>query len=481
LDDSCVLSLEAEYRLQTGKYSHTDYDFTKPGTSLASTLDGHKSGEFYEYPGNYSTRADGDRYARIRLEEHEARVSTVRGVSNSMGLECGYKFTLQDHYRDAANMDYTLIAIEHQGRNTSYRADQQDPFEYRNHFEAIPNAVAYRPPRRARKPVIDGAQTAVVVGKSGEEIWTDQYGRVKVQFFWDRLGRSDENSSCWIRVAHGWAGKHWGFIAIPRVGHEVLVSFLEGDPDRPLITGSVYNGDMLPPYTLPDEQTKSAWKSLSSKNGGGFNEIRFEDKKDSEQIFIHGEKDLDLRVKNDRREWIGEDRHLVVTRDKLEKTGRDSHLNLARDHIEKIGRDHHLSISGKQAISISGSHSLSVTGDVVEQFSGNHTSQVTENLYLKAMQIVIEAEIGLTLKVGANFITINPEGVAIQGMPMVQINSAGEALEGTPGVLMSPNPPTDAADAQDSTPGSISSVTPRTPVTVSNMSLNSVTPAPPVE
>jgi type VI secretion system secreted protein VgrG len=215
----------------------------------------------------------------------------------------------------------------------------------------------------------------------------------------------------------------------------------------------------MPPYTLPDNQTQSTWKSMSSKGGGGFNELRFEDKKGSEQIFIHGEKDMDMRIKNDRREWIGEDRHLVVVRDKLEQTGRDSHLDLKRDHIEQIGRDHHLTISGKEAIAITGSHSLKVTGDVIEQFSGNHSSQVTQNLYLKAMQVVIEADVGLTIKAGSSFITIGPSGIAISGMPIVQINSGGSALSGSPGSLVSPLSPTDATAASDADPGQTTSVT----------------------
>ncbi len=458
LDDNTVASLESEFRVQTGTASLTDYDFTKPNTTLFATLASQQKGEAYDYPGNYTTKDDGDHYARIRLEELEVNIATVRGESNCMGFQCGYKFTLTDHYRDDANTDYTMLMLEHQARNASYRAGQVDPFEYHNRFEAIPNSVPFRPPRRARKPVIEGTQTALVVGKSGEEIWTDNYGRVTVQFHWDRQGQSDENSSCWIRVAQGWAGKQWGFICIPRIGQEVIVSFLEGDPDRPIITGSVYNADQMPPYTLPDNQTQSTWKSMSSKGGGGFNEIRYEDKKGSEQIFIHGEKDMDMRIKNDRREWIGEDRHLVITRDKLETTGRDSHLDLTRDHIEKIGRDHHLTISGKEAISITGSHSLAVTGDVIEQFSGNHSSQVTQNLYLKAMQVVIEAAVGLTIKAGSNFITIDPTGVAISGTPMVQINSAGSALSGSAGSLVSPLSPTDAANASDADPGAVTSV-----------------------
>jgi len=478
LDNDVVFTLEAEYRVQTGTASHTDYDFTKPNASLFATLAGQQKGEAYDYPGKYATKDDGDHYARIRLEELEVGISTVRGASNCMGFESGYKFTLTNHYRDAANMDYTLLMVEHRARNTSYSAGQVDPFEYKNRFEAIPNSVPFRPARRARKPVIDGTQTAVVVGKSGEEIWTDQYGRVVVQFFWDRQGTSNENSSCWIRVAQGWAGKQWGYICIPRIGQEVIVSFLEGDPDRPIITGSVYNAVQMPPYTLPDNQTQSTWKSMSSKGGGGFNELRFEDKKGSEQIFIHGEKDMDMRIKNDRREWIGEDRHLVVVRDKLEKTGRDSHLDLTRDHIEKIGRDHHLTISGKEAISITGSHSLAVTGDVIEQFSGNHSSQVTQNLYLKAMQVVIEGMTGLTINVGGSFVTINSGGVFISG-PMVMINSGGSALSGSPGSLVSPLSPTDATNASDADPGAVTSVTPGTAATPANMSLQDIPPATP--
>ncbi len=261
-----------------------------------------------------------------------------------MGFECGYKFTLSDHYSDAANAEYLITALHQKGVNSSYRSGEPDPFDYKNDFEAIPSSVAFRPPRLARKPFVDGSQTAVVVGKSGEEIWVDKYGRVKVQFVWDREGKADENSSCWMRVGQFWAGKQWGAIYTPRIGQEVIVTFLEGDPDRPLITGSVYNADQMPPYTLPDEQTKSTIKSMSSKGGGGFNEFRFEDKKGSEQIFMHGEKDLDIRIKNDRKEWIGNDRSLEVVRDKMQKVGRDSHSQIVRDEIEKIGRDHHVAV-----------------------------------------------------------------------------------------------------------------------------------------
>ncbi|HTT60516.1 MAG TPA: type VI secretion system tip protein TssI/VgrG [Bryobacteraceae bacterium] len=482
VDENTVFTLESEYRVKTATATLTDYNFTTPAASLLSTLAGQQSrmvGEAYDYPGYYSTKDDGSRYARLRLEELETNIQTIRGDSNCMGFECGYKFTLQNHVNDKLNQEYITLGLEHHGRNPSYRSGSKTAaYEYAVRYEAILSTVVFRPARRARKPVVEGPQTAVVAGKSGEEIWCDQYGRVKVQFFWDRMGTSDENSSCWIRVAQPWAGKEWGFITLPRMGQEVVVTFLDGDPDRPLITGSVYNADQMPPYALPDNQTQSTWKSMSSKGGDGFNEIRFEDNKGKEQIFVHGEKDMDMRIKNDRREWIGEDRHLVVVRDKLEKTGRDSHLDLTRDLIEKVGRDHHLTISGKEAISVTGSHSFSVTGDVIEQFKANHSSQVTQNLYLKALQVVIEASVGMTLKVGGNFITIDPTGVAIKGT-MVQINSAGAALSGSAGSAVSPLSPTDATDASDATPGAVTSITPGTAATPASTTLNEVTPATP--
>jgi type VI secretion system secreted protein VgrG len=453
--EDTVVSLETEFKVHSGTASLTDYDFEKPGANLFATLRGGLPGEDYDWPGKYTTKDDGARYARIRLEEKEAALATFRGSSNCMGFECGHKFTLSGHFRDDANTCYTLTAIEHHARNTSYRAGPQDPFEYFNRFEAIPNAVPYRPPRLARKPAIHGSQTAVVAGKSGEEIWTDKYGRVKVQFFWDRQGRCDENSSCWIRVAQGWAGKGWGMVHIPRVGQEVVVSFLEGDPDRPIISGSVYNADQMVPYTLPEHRTKSAVKSMSSKGGGGFNEIRFEDKKGGEQLFVHAEKDMDIRVKNSRREWVGQDRHLIVAGDRVEQVARDSHQEIARDRIEKIGRDHHLEIAGKAAVKITGSTSLSVMGDVIESFEGSYTSQVSKDVYLKAMQIVIEAATGITLKVGGNFITIDPSGVAISGMPAVLINSGGAALAGSASGLVSPLPPREAAVADNAGPGAM--------------------------
>ena len=273
---------------------------------------------------------------------------------------------------------------------------------YRNSFSCLPYELPFRPPRVTSKPVIAGPQTAVVVGPAGEEIFTDKYARVKVQFHWDRAGKYDGDSSCWLRVGTLWAGKRWGSVFIPRIGHEVIVEFLEGDPDRPIIVGSVYNADTMPPYELPANKTRSGVKTDSSLGSGGFNEIRFEDKKGSEQLFIHGQKDSDTRIENDCREWIGEDRHLIVKRDKYEEVDRDIHIDIKRDHKEKIEGDRNLTVQGKKAVQVSGSRSLQVTGNVAEQFSGNHSEQTSGSYFAQAQTIVLEASQSLCLMSGRN-------------------------------------------------------------------------------
>jgi type VI secretion system secreted protein VgrG len=474
-DVDVVLSLRRSQYVRVGKVTENDYDFTKPKSSIDANLEASRPGEFYEYPGKYTVRDDGSRYARVRLEEQEVKLLTISAETNCRALCAGFQFTLTGYYREAANQAYSLISVRHRAASNNYIShERQDAFDYRNTIEAIPQSTPYHPPRNARRPFIQGSQTAVVVGKSGEEIWVDQYGRVKVQFFWDRAGTMDENSSCWIRVSQLWAGKGWGAIFTPRIGQEVIVDFLEGDPDRPIITGRVYNADQTVPYPLPDQQTKSTIKSMSSKGGGGFNEIRFEDLAGSEDIFIFGQKDEDIRIQNDVREWVGEDRNLDVIRDRKDQIGRDDHGDIARDHIEKIGRDHHLTISGKEAIKITGSHSLQVTGDVIEVFSGNQSTQITQDLSISAQQVVISAMTGMTLSVGGNFITIDSSGVTIFGT-MVNINSGGSPLTGSPGSAVSPLSPTDPDIAATANPGDVSSVA-ANPGTLATTSATNVSP-----
>ena len=202
--------------------------------------------------------------------------------------------------------------------------------KYENEFNCIPLALPFRPPMVTPRPMVQGTQTAVVVGPGGEEIYTDEYGRVKVQFHWDREGKNDADSSCWVRVGWNWAGKNWGAISIPRIGQEVVVDFQEGDPDRPIIVGSVYNTDQMPPYKLPDNKTVSTLKSRSSKGGSAstFNEIRMEDMKGTEQLFIHGQKNMDLRVKEEYREWVGKNRHIIVKEGRKELVEKDAEVQV---------------------------------------------------------------------------------------------------------------------------------------------------------
>ena len=291
--------------------------------------------------------------------------------------------------------------------------------------------MQFRPQLRTPRPAIHGYHLATVVGKSGEEVWTDKYGRVKVEFPWDTRSKSDETSSCWIRVAQLWAGKGWGTIAVPRIGAEGLVSFLDGDPDRPIIVGTLFNAQQTVPYTLPDEQTKTSLKSNSSKGGGGFNEIRLEDKKGSEQIFVHAEKDTDYRVKHDHREWIGNERHTIVKKDLL----------------EEVDGDMHATVKGKLNQQVDGKMSMKVGMDLHQKVGMNHAVDAGQDIHLKGgMNVVIEAGMTITLKAGGGFIVVGPAGVAVSGTP-IMLNSGGSAGAGPGASPDAPTAPTEAAES----------------------------------
>ncbi len=484
-DDNFIGSISSflsDYKLQTGKVTLRDYNFQLPTNKLEKqeqsifTFGDNKKLEFYDYPGGYARKYDGidkdggeqsgelqkvfnDREATIKnaMESLDAQVSTGTGNSDCCSITAGYRFTLSNHPNGELNKMYTIVTATHEAeQNPSYASNEGATEPYTNSFTCIAYGTGnpcFRPLRTTPKPKVQGSQTAVVVGPSGEEIFTDKYGRVKVQFNWDRDGQVDAGSSCWVRVAQTWAGNKWGTMFIPRIGMEVLVHFLEGDPDQPIITGCVYNPQTMPPYTLPDEKTKSTIKSNSSKGGSGFNEFRFEDKKGEEQVFIHGQKDLDVRIRNNRREFIGNDRHLIVKRDKREKIERDEHIIIERDLIEKIERDYHRKVEGKISLKTEGSVSNHVTGNVAEEVGGNYSMEVTGSYTVKANTIVLEAQTGLTIKVGGNFVTVNAAGVQINGT-MVLINSGGAALPSIPGIIVPPLDADEAEIADNAEPGS---------------------------
>ncbi|MFN0130955.1 MAG: type VI secretion system Vgr family protein [Phycisphaerales bacterium] len=419
--------------IQPGAYTLSDYDFTVPKKDLVVSADavpdwGHsKQGNIiYDYPGSYAVRDAGDHYARVRIDELQAQVESLRAQSDARGIEVGRTFTMKSHPRGPMNREYLITSA-------SYRIDAEqlesgaggspDDAIFSVSFAAMSIDVPFHPARLTPRPVVRGVQTAIVVGKAGDEIHTDEYGRIKVHFHWDRWQDFDEKCGIFIRVAQEWAGKGWGSIFTPRVGQEVIVDFLEGDPDRPLITGRVYNGDHKPPYELPAHATRSTIKTNSSKGSEGFNELRFEDKKGEEQIFIHAEKNMDERVKNNSMEWIGNDRHLIVKRDQVEQVERDRSEIVKRDHIEKIERDRSLKVTGKEAIEITGSRSLKVTGALIEEFKDKHSEVTTKDHYIKADNICIEALTNITIKVGQTSIALEADGIKISTKGKIEVES----------------------------------------------------------
>lgn len=466
-DEDTVLAFNLTREFRSGRFSLNDWNFTTPSTALLSNtesrieLNQNKSFELYDYPGGFETRGDGERLTRVRMEEQEASHVTAAGEGNCRAFEAGTTFTLEEHDCDAANQEYLLTGVTHEAEQAGfYSGTELGEDRYVNRFTAMPASVPYRPPRVTPKPFIRGCQTAVVTGPSSEHIHTDKYGRVKVQFHWDRDGVGDDNSSCWIRVSQPWAGNTWGAINIPRVGQEVVVSFLEGDPDRPLITGRVYNATEMPPYTLPDKNTITTFKT-NTKDGGGFNELRFEDAPKAEQVFIHAQRNMDTRVLNDAFETVLNDKHTVVEKDRFIHIKNNRHKKVDEDEKVEIGKDQHLNINGKQALEVAQSRSVKVTGAVAEDFAQSYSTKVGMKYLLKALSAIIETDTGITLKCGGNSVVIDPAGVTIKGSlvtidgQLVKINSGpgSPAASGSPGSVVSPSAPTLAEDADHADPG----------------------------
>ncbi len=440
-----------QYEFRTGKWAHTDYNFETPITSLmAKTNSKVKIGdnskfEFYDYPGEYEKKADGDNDVTLRMEEEEVGYDVVRGTSSCRSFSPGHKFTVAKHHNPSEQGGYVLTSVRHQASiGGSYVGGGADTGGYENSFTCIPDKVVFRPARTTPKPLIHGVQTAVVVGPAGEEIYVDKYGRVKVQFHWDREGQKDEKSSCWIRVGQTSAGRKWGSMFIPRIGQEVIVTYLEGDPDRPLITGEVYNEQQMPPYELPDHKTKSCIKTNSSPGGDGFNEIRFEDKMGSEQLFMHAERDMDVMVKRNHQEHVGGDKLLMVGGG---DSGGDGNfdIQIEKNKTECIKGDEYTQIKGDRKEKITGTQSLQVNS-LQEKVNSAWAIESGQSIHIKAgMNLVIEAGMQLSLKVGGNFVDISVAGVAINGMPMVMINSGGAAGSG---MGSSPQDPKEAKEAK---------------------------------
>ncbi len=463
IQEDVVTSWQIEQELRPGKYAMTDYNFETPSTSLLATeetvfkVGGNDKFEVFDYPGEYTKKMAGESLTRIRMQEEEAVHLMGTGTSSCRTFVSGYRFDFSGHSRSDFNKTYLLTEVHHTASvGGSYESRGSDVGEtYSNQFTCIPFSIPFRPQRLSPKPVVQGPQTAVVVGPSGEEIYTDKYGRVKVQFFWDREGKKNDQSSCWVRVSQPWAGKNWGSINIPRIGQEVIVEFLEGDPDRPIITGRVYNAEQMPPYTLPDNQTRTTFMTRSTKQGSSsnYNELRFEDKKGSEQVFLHAEKDMDVRVKNDSREYVANDRSLIVNGNQKEKVKGEQDIQISGDQNETVGGDASLNVTGNQNVKTGQNMSLQVGQNLQEKSGQNYAHEAGMEIHLKAgMNVVIEAGMELTIQASGGFINIGPAGIAISGT-LVLINSGGAAGSGSPSSPTDPKAPKDPDEADDGSKG----------------------------
>jgi type VI secretion system secreted protein VgrG len=418
--------------VQPGAYSTTDYNFETPNMSLSgksqqSRKHARAGFEMFDYPSAPAVLKPDDtkQIAKLRLEELQAQFMVARGRGDAAGVAAGWRFKLTQHPRHDMNMEYLVTAV-----SLVFQAPPLDAGgagdlgpEVSVTVDAIDAKTPYRPPRVTPKPVIQGAQSAVVVGASGAEIDTDKYGRVRVQFPWDRYGKHDENSSCWVRVAQLWAGNNWGAIHIPRIGQEVLVSFLEGDPDRPIITGRVYNADSMPPYTLPDNATQSGIKSRSSKGGSSenFNEIRFEDKKGSEELYLHAEKDLTIVVEHDRSKKVEHDETVEIQNDRTSKIGNNEKCSIGKDHETTVGNDEKRSVTQNRTTKVGSNDKLTVGED--------STADIGNKLLVTAGQQI-------TLQTGASKLVMKSDGtielqgvtIKIQGSQSIS-EQAGQSVE----------------------------------------------------
>ena len=291
----------------------------------------------YDYPGHYVQKAEGEQYADVRIDEFGSQFEMAQAVTNAKGVCVGSLFTLEHCPRDDQNCEHLILAASYDLEFSDYEAmPEGSGTSYRCSFVAMSSQQQFRPKRRTPKPFVQGPQTAVVVGPAGDEIYTDKYGRVKVQFHWDRLGKKDENSSCWIRVSHPWAGKGWGAVSIPRIGQEVIVDFLEGDPDQPIITGRVYNAESMPPYGFPGGAVISGVKSDTHK-GGGYNEMSLDDTAGKERVFIHGQYNMDTVIEHDQTSTIHNNRTDRVDVDDSESIGKNQKWDVGVNRDAKIG------------------------------------------------------------------------------------------------------------------------------------------------
>ncbi|MFI8616867.1 type VI secretion system Vgr family protein [Acidovorax sp. NPDC077693] len=393
---------ELTQEVQPGRHYNDDYDFKKPRADLSNMRQNppgheHDKYEIYEWPGGYTEFPDGETYARLRLQEHLAKQNRVLGRANKRNLAPGYTINLENYPREDQNRQYLVLSVHYHfeenpevssakaGGATATKNTQEAGSIQQFVMRAQPTSSDYRPPRTTEKPRTRGPQTAVVVGPPGEEIWTDKYGRVKVQFHWDRIGAMDENSSCWVRVSTSWAGPQFGAVFIPRIGMEVIIDHLNGDPDYPILTGCVYNAVNMPPWSLPGNATQSGILTRSSKGGaagagmkngpGDANALRFEDKAGQEQLWLHAQKDQLTEVENDEEKWVGRDREKTIDRDETN--------TIHRDRTETVDRNEKITVHGWRTEEVDGDETITIHSNCKERVDHNETVDIGDNQTFK--------------------------------------------------------------------------------------------------
>jgi type VI secretion system secreted protein VgrG len=445
--------------ITSGKVTLSDWNFEKPKADLKTAKalpkgdHSHKNYEVYRYPGHYRETEQGDIYARVEMEANAAAYQLRHGIGNVRTLATGTAFKLSNHFREGENQDYLITSaihmmqIEPDSEDETQQVQDNDkvPFTitfeeenkdlYRCTFSTLPKNTPFRAKRKTVWPRIPGILVAKVTGPSGEEIYTDKYGRIKVQFPWDRDGKSDENTTCWVRVTTPWSGKNWGMVNIPRIGQEVVIQFEDGDPDRPICTGMLYNADTMPPYGLPDKMTQSGIKTNSSKGGGGFNELVMEDKKGEEFVRLQSEKDYVEIIKNNATITVGMEKKdpgdftqtIYANKTETIKTGDTTftvetgseHRDIKTDKNEKIGANSDLQVEGNVTAAVAGDETRSVDGTYSQDVTGTMDSSSTGKMTIESKQEIV-------LKVGGNSITINQAGITIKGI-MIETNASGLA------------------------------------------------------
>ena len=464
------------FEIQPGRYGVDDYDFERPRADLAARANVSRAHaladyEVYDYPGDYRTAVDGNQLARTRLEELQAGFDIAHGESNARGLAHGALFKLLGQPRADQNRNYLILATAYKLTAAAPEAGDVHGDTVTCKFSALNSQQPFRPQRATPRPVMQGPQTAVVVGPPGEDIFTDKYGRVKVQFHWDRYGQQNDTSACWVRASHPMAGKNWGMVSIPRIGQEVIVDFLEGDPDQPIITGRVYNADQMPPWELPANKTQSGILTRSTPGGtaANANAIRFEDKKGSEQLWLHAEKNQDIEVENDETHWVGHDRSqtvdhdetLHVKHDRTETVDHNETISVGGNRSVTVGQSEShtvgatqavavgaaqtVSVGTSQTLNVGASQSVSVAANMSEVVGGAQSSAVaktrsvtvgTDDALKVGKNLVIEAGDSVTIKTGAASIVMKKDGtiqikgknITIEGSGKINVKASGDLV-----------------------------------------------------